>query len=438
MSTKYQYRHTLPEYCEAELNAHDFAVVEAAFEIAQKAHAKQSRDKIDSSIKYISHPLMAFEMLWKMHERDPNVLAAMLLHDALEKGSLYHREFTKLERDLDAAMQARGLNEDEGKTHAFAIAQLCKEVTNPKEYPNDGIKENYQIDRVAGMSLDAKRIKIIDQAASLVCNLTMANDANKFASANELQFAEKAHALVVSIFKSVQPDRTDREALKPYAALFGKAMLRVLPLVQSRNHEQREHFRRQFEFEKLFDPAQYVHIIPDDVAAEERLLLSTEDRQHGLTWLEFDKNGNVVRYALWANIKDREGEANRIQQAMTKQIREMRRMAGQYTEDGGDPLRTLLLPGDIISIAAEAGHKIKGVERVFDLFPPLNAMAFAAAAKNAGAASRGDCELVVSEYQRLSNYRHAIEENERRAARNHREAEEKRARLRRYGRGMYD
>ena len=60
-------------------------VIRAAVEFATRAHEGQTRDEGDP---YVIHPIRAaLFMIEEMEERDPNVIAAILLHDVVEDTS---------------------------------------------------------------------------------------------------------------------------------------------------------------------------------------------------------------------------------------------------------------------------------------------------------------------------------------------------------------
>lgn len=403
---RYQYRHSIDFDADPALDDRGRAILKAAFAVAKRAHAGQSRLKRNKSIQYISHPIMVYDIMRKLGETDPEVLAAAILHDAIEDHSVFKANdiemgdalskalFAKDIEEVSDVPQDRAVEEEDriGENHAIvdSIIALCREVTNPKLMDGDGIKENYQHDRIKGMSFNAKKIKIADQAASLICNLTMPNDPAKFTPEKEIAFTEKAHTLGVGIVESVEGNVAEREALKPYASFFGKTLLNVYPLVGTNDTKQKKQLRRGFDFDMLFEKEPYVSILPPKTTAVERLPLANDTKKTGVASVDFDRDGNVIRYAVWTAWDEPKGEANTMQKQLTEQIRAMRRIGGQYTEGkhGGDPLRTVLLPKSLDAIEDSAGKRLEGIARVFELSPPLNPMAFAAAAKALGAVDK--------------------------------------------------
>lgn len=396
---RYRYRHTLDIDDDNTLDEHARAILHAAFALAQRAHLDQSRHKINAGIQYISHPIMVYDIMRKLGENDPIVLAAAILHDAIEDCSEFKANPEQLCDELIMCLYKEGIRSKaddkpphDGIAHetTAAIHKLCMEVTNPKLLDGDGVKENYQHDRIEGMSPDAKKIKIADQAASLICNLMLENDPKEFTLEQAIAFTEKAHTLGVGIFESVQGNKAEREALKPFASFFGKTLLNVYPLIDTSDAKQKKQIRKGFDFHILFEPEPYVNILPPKTQAVKRLPLASDASKTGVTWVDFDKDGKVIGYAVWTAWDEPKGEANAIQKSLTKRIRTMRRIGGQYTEgkDGGDPLRSVLMPKSLDSVKDDAGNRLNGIERVFEVSPPLNAMAFAAAAIEVGAVDR--------------------------------------------------
>lgn len=409
---RYAYQHTIDFDADETLDPRGRAILKAALAVATHAHAGQSRKKLDPQWQYICHPIMVYDIMRKLGEKDPIVLAAALLHDSIEDNSRFRANDIELGDALSRELFEQGIDEmsapltepafsiDEmtGENHRVVddVMALCREVTNPEVFDGDGIKENYQIDRIDGMSLNAKKIKMVDQAASLICNLTMPNDPQKFSAKKEMEFAEKAYALGVGIFESVQGDDTDREALEPYASLFGKVMLHAYPLVDTRDDVQKAQIREGFDFEKLIESGRHVDILPAKVKAVERLSLANDEHKSGITWVDFDKDGKVIGYAMWTAWDQPAGEANTMQKRMTSAIRTMRQHArdgGFYSPDGGVPHRVLLMPRSLGTVVDEHGNRLRGIERVFQL-TPLHADAFAAAAKGEGAITREGWEQI--------------------------------------------
>jgi len=167
-------------------------------------------------------------------------------------------------------------------------------------------------------------------------------------------------------------------------------------MTPSKKAELREHF----DFDRLFDSEHYIDIVPKEAEGYYHQEFQRNDAgKKGLTWALFDANGNIARYALWVDWDDPKGDANAIQKKLTSAIRATQLMAGsgaQYTEHKGAPQRVLLMPGDVQPIVDnDAKAPLLGLERVFEVSPPLNATAFATATKRAGALSELDASLLI-------------------------------------------
>jgi hypothetical protein len=398
----YVHRHSLaPDDANLQFPDSERArVIRASFALAELVHAGQSRDKVDPKIGYISHPIMVYDILSRLGETDPALLASAFLHDALEQPE-YRGRPDRLHEELLVALEKEGISPSHAVALADDIYQLVYEVTNPKVLPKN--KELYQIDRVEGMSLRGKKLKIADQAASLVCNLTMANDPREIPYDKERGFTEKASSLVLSILQSVQANPQEKAALEPYDRFFANTLTQALQLFLKPDADRRDiapvrrEVRRAFDFSALFGGPTRT-MLPDAVqrTVKERLFLYDEltlpellesGRALGLIRVDYDAMGRVARFYMHGSPEPgQEVEANRLQQQFTAEIRQKLRWSGAYSETGVDQVQAALLhPGDLA---------IGDSFRVYHLHPPMRHDAFAAAAANAKVCSRGDAQLI--------------------------------------------
>jgi hypothetical protein len=76
---RYEYKHELDFDADATLDARGKKILKAALAVASHAHVGQSRGKSDPQWNYISHPIMVYEIMRKLGENDPVILAAALL-----------------------------------------------------------------------------------------------------------------------------------------------------------------------------------------------------------------------------------------------------------------------------------------------------------------------------------------------------------------------
>lgn len=240
----YQYR--------IELTPEELAdpIIAAAHAVAQRAHAGRMRGKIDDMAE-ICHPILAYDLARRLGETSPIFLAACLLHDSLEdcehyRGRQYH---FRMFNDLLEEMDKRQVPSAEMKT--LAIYDLAQQVTNP-DRRDQGLKMQAQIDHMGFASFDGKRLKILDQSASLVCRLLGDNNPKLFSSEKEAAFLVKAENVVQSIVRSVRSD-WEAEALRPYEHLFAVALEYVHRLPSAPNERlQRNYMRNTIYFDDLF------------------------------------------------------------------------------------------------------------------------------------------------------------------------------------------
>lgn len=79
------------EAAQSYISPKDFAIIEAAYKLAQKAHSEQRRQ---SGEAYIQHPLHVCYTLAKLH-LDPATLAAAFLHDVVEDTTITMADIRK-------------------------------------------------------------------------------------------------------------------------------------------------------------------------------------------------------------------------------------------------------------------------------------------------------------------------------------------------------
>lgn len=237
-------------------------IIAAAHAVAQRAHAGRLRGKLDD-LPEICHPILAYDLARRMGETNPVFLAACLLHDSLEDHNDYvgRRNHFRMYNDLLVEMDARQV--PDGEMKALQIYDLAQQVTNPDER-DQGLKMQAQIDHMGFASFDGKRLKILDQSASLVCRLLGDNDPKRFTDAKEEGFLQKAENVVQAIVQSVRSD-WEAEALRPYEHLFAVSLdyaRRLPPGPQERL--KRNYMRNTIYFDDLFsDLTTYQRVVRD-------------------------------------------------------------------------------------------------------------------------------------------------------------------------------
>src|SRR3990172_294271 len=128
------------------LRAGDVGVVLAAMEFAARKHKDQRRKDKDAS-PYINHPIALANVLWTEGEvRDPEVIAAALLHDTLEDTETTYEEL----RGQFGAM----------------VDDMVAEVTDTK-WLDKKVRKRLQVTKAAKSSRGAKLVKLADK----ICNL---------------------------------------------------------------------------------------------------------------------------------------------------------------------------------------------------------------------------------------------------------------------------
>ncbi|HTK84636.1 MAG TPA: zeta toxin family protein [Patescibacteria group bacterium] len=136
-------------------------LVEAAYHVAEKAHATQVRS--GSNKPYIHHPLKIYSTLRSFGITDQVTLAAALLHDVREDCKAIDSRQKLIEALQEELKNIPGGAIDE--TLIGSTADTVEELTNLPVMPE--VKRSWQVDHAATMSDRAKIIKIMDQAANV-------------------------------------------------------------------------------------------------------------------------------------------------------------------------------------------------------------------------------------------------------------------------------
>lgn len=160
----------------------DSPIIQACLELAEEAHAAhkdgtpQVRDKAHVTLPYKTHLYAAYNILRAHGVKEPVILGATLLHDAIEQGIRGTGTQTNLEITLSNRIEAKLMQADPGlaeekyrasaANHAMEIANLVNQVSNDDAKAKQD-KMLYQVDKARTMSWDAQKIKIADIAASL-------------------------------------------------------------------------------------------------------------------------------------------------------------------------------------------------------------------------------------------------------------------------------
>ncbi len=344
---KYPYRHTLDISNDTDFDARGRAIIDAAFAVATVAHAQQSREKVDPHWMYIAHPILVFDLMRAIGEKDPITLAGALLHDSLEKDSKYHGDAQELRKALWGRINNIPI-ELASFDDVRQILLLVGEVTNPAAY-GEG-KEMYQVDRARTMSLAAKKIKIADQTASLICNLTMENNPQKFSRQQEMGFTQKATSLVSAIvrsaektseeddFRSYKEIQQEVDAIRPYHHLFGRVLRRAMPLLKESDIEKRNKLRDEFNYDGALTSRSAVSILPVETSVADTVELEgpeIDGVRGGVARVHIDQSGRVCSFVMrTAPSGGPQHWVNRIQQDIVELLRKRSHMTSETLQLG--------------------------------------------------------------------------------------------------------
>jgi guanosine-3',5'-bis(diphosphate) 3'-pyrophosphohydrolase len=166
-----------------------------ALRFAAHKHRDQRR-KDKAASPYINHPIALAETLWSVGKvRDPETLAAALLHDTIED------------------TQARGAE----LTRAFGhrVAGIVAEVTDDKRLRKQ-TRKRLQIEHAPHLSKPAKLVKLADKISNLAD--IVASPPADWPLARRQQYFEWAHDVVSAM------GRVNKPMEQRFAALYRKRL----------------------------------------------------------------------------------------------------------------------------------------------------------------------------------------------------------------------
>jgi GTP diphosphokinase / guanosine-3',5'-bis(diphosphate) 3'-diphosphatase len=123
----------------------NFLIILNALEFAAEKHKLQRR-KGNLKIPYINHPIKVSKLLAETGEKDPELLAAAMLHDTLEDTETTYAE----------------LEDKFGREIAGIVVELTDDMSLPEL-----IRKEKQLKKASTLSSKAKLIKIADK----ICNI---------------------------------------------------------------------------------------------------------------------------------------------------------------------------------------------------------------------------------------------------------------------------
>ena len=355
--------------------------------------------------------LMAYDIMLKLGERDPITLAAMLLHDTLEDG-VYAGQPEALSEALGEALAQEAVHEAHRAQIRIELLGLVQEVTNPTVWPR--AKEIDQSEHAAQLSFRAKKVKIIDQASSLACNLTMENDPKDFSPERAERFMEKTRSLVTAISRSFDIARDDtpevqarkkreKREIKPFTNFFGHTIGPTRRLLDEPDMQAREAIRDQFNLDAVAKaPKAPKALVPPTSRVHHQLFFTTIEHQarwkkygSGITRVDYDEQGKVSGCVVWLGPEENHKRAGERAEAFSSVIRHVRKQhtPQQLNFDRPDPDRGNLLARNAEPVTTDDGQTL-GDGWLFELSPPMNAFAFAHAITRSKMGSLTDAEAV--------------------------------------------
>lgn len=334
----YQYRTDIRE--DALYKAHP--EIRAAFTLAQKAYAAYSRDKIDPSIPYLTHPIMVYDLMVAMGVHEPRTLAAALLHDAMEMYQPYIDDSTLMQRELQEEMVREGMEPKPAKVSARIISRYVGQMTNDTQpLESKGIA---QMMRVREMLPPVKLVKIADQGANILCHLLMDNAAH-FSTVKPIHFAQKARDLVSAICESGTSVK-EKAVLARWQKMFRNIYEANALVLREDFYEKRDEVRRDF-YPRMGDiipaPKERDSALDDHevyrsirftnkrtpTADEQQALESVKNNDAdahqfgGVVRVDLNMQGEVVGYVTWAAPNERLGHVrNYLQDRLLGALRE--------------------------------------------------------------------------------------------------------------------
>jgi len=352
-------------------------IIASAYAVAQCAHEGRTRGKLND-LPELVHPVLVYRMAKRMGETNPQFLAAALLHDTLEDCKQYRKfkNHPRMRDDLLREMEARGV--PKARRVAGQIFDLVREVTKPDRY-DQGIKLLAQIDHMQHASIDGKRLKILDQTASLVCRLIDDNDPTRFTARQEEAFLPKATNLVQAIVRSAR-GIFESEALQPYEQLYALALDWVQRMPgRDKPRVARAYYRSTLDFDALFhDRLAYHRVVQIHEPVAKRYYPPHDKHVTGevLLRIDFADDGRIHGCVIR---NDPGGGENTVNQQQEKLPAALLQAFGLYSR------------AETLDIEAQQqGEHEGGTGRHYIFKPAVPAKVFAAATRLSGMLSHGE------------------------------------------------
>jgi hypothetical protein len=412
---------------------------------------------------YISHPLMAFDMIWRtegyeaklqkthghLQDREMELLAAALLHDVLEDYKPYRADQSLMRRDLQRAIKAQELGvdfvtldaakatlDDSTENSVNHIYQLCEQMMNPNKplntnykYPVD--KRMFQADRVVHKIVDpdARILKMADQMASMICHLSRADNPEKFSKEKARKAGNKGNDLIRAVLDmpaqktpiANMEERSrrlpfiktqDEKRLEPWRDLYEQVLGYYRRIVAEKTTVADEQCIRE-EFSK--DPLTVKPLSKADWNKQHPLLqrfgdpiiLRKSRGGHGVSAISLNKQGDVIGYVNWESPENEGSYRNDLEIALRDSIERERRDVEVYSR-GFTSIKFLPREKELSDLKekkTEDGRPLgddlyRG--RIFRLSAPIPLQQFLdIAGRNLGKNEAGDAIQAISSVERL-------------------------------------
>jgi hypothetical protein len=317
---------------------------DAAFNVAERGHQRQSREKEDSMIGYIIHPVMVHRLLKEMGETDPITLAAALLHDVGEDCERYKENPALLMQDL-----AQELSRDSFKDAEPIAAHICamvRQLTNPEKTEMVEGKRLWQVDHAARLTLPEAKVKLLDQTASVLDFIMMAN-AESFPDSKVEKWNFKALRLVKALAE-------EHAELKPWLNLHKELFSYAAKIIQARTSEEKAQLRAAFDWQTARENARNMKESADVPMARTVEHPNASEIAMGIVSIDLSAQGHVVGYHCLIDPSGKDEDRNSTFNEVVNSIESMK-STNRAVEGAPEVLKNRLVRHVIVKPPIEVG-----------------------------------------------------------------------------------
>lgn len=413
----YHYRHALAEDDPHASDLETGGIIRAAYKLAARAHKRQSRGKIDPDIRYISHPIMAYDLMVRMGETRPLVLAATLLHDVLEDYPPFAKGRVSMQQVYAGYLRDEGYAVDEAFDIARRVEEICQQVTNPDLRHES--KAIMQMQHSIHMSFEAKLIKIADQTASLMCRLMMPDKQASDSKASE--WGHKADNLVRFIRALPTANLQEAREIEQWSEMFERVYKQSRELEHARGPRAEEHVRSNFrkQMQKILRPPRGVRVPndltdmtavslqfpkvtpPADMIARRDMEELARPQHGGIARVDLNERGEVTGFAVWVDPTNVDKAAHNQLARYAVQVMVPRRFnLNEKVRFPEVERRVHIMADHLRPIEVDGQIRREGRLHVFDVAMP--APEFNTRAQHANAISEEDGQRIIAMSVQLS------------------------------------